>query len=373
MLVENEFEAAAIAIMEFAKGMDDLTTLPIDTNTFGDVDCSNFQLTTTQIADFFAGYMGGFSGHDDRADIEKCWTDSPAFEKNICTIVHDFGTKDKQKLLEAAQLLHSMFPDIIGGLSSCPANDQADIKVVTDWANYWIGQGTMGIYGHGYRNFIAHQQEIHDDWQKLSDEYDSGDWYNTAVTFSQIMRILLPVSTEFELADQLPCPKGFDLTTITVADCIAGFTHAFTGHDDKAIAEQCWHDTPEFRADMCDVYANIITKDNQKVLAAIQKFVGDLPETHDFMASCLGQGTFDADYDVLTTWYKYWHEQGMMRVYSSAYRNIVPLMKSGELKTHMDAMKASFSSGDYYGAADGFGTVLLIALPMPPSEQLFLQ
>ena len=42
MLVENEFEAAAIAIMEFAKGMDDLTTLPIDTNTFGDVDCSNF-------------------------------------------------------------------------------------------------------------------------------------------------------------------------------------------------------------------------------------------------------------------------------------------------------------------------------------------
>ena len=103
------------------------------------------------------------------------------------------------------------------------------------------------------------------------------------------MRILLPVPTaELEVADQLPCPKGFELTTLEVADFIAGFVYAFTGHDDKAIAEQCWHDTQAFRDDMCDVYANIITKDNQKVLAAIQKFILDLPETHSYMESCLG-------------------------------------------------------------------------------------
>ena len=63
----------------------------------------------------------------------------------------------------------------------------------------------------------------------------------------------------------------------------------------------------------------------------------------------------------------------MMRVYSNAYRNIVPLMKSGELKTHMDALKAAFNSGDFYGASNEFGTVLLIALPMPAAEELFLQ
>ena len=62
-----------------------------------------------------------------------------------------------------------------------------------------------------------------------------------------------------------------------MADFIAGFAAGYTGHDDKAILEGCYKDTKEFRADICDIYANIITKDNRKVLAALQKFNSDLP------------------------------------------------------------------------------------------------
>ena len=73
-----------------------------------------------------------------------------------------------------------------------------------------------------------------------------------------------------------------------MADFIAGFASAYTGHDDKAILEGCYKDTPEFRADVCDIYANIITKDNRKVLAALQKFNGELPLIRHFMEPCEG-------------------------------------------------------------------------------------
>ena len=53
-----------------------------------------------------------------------------------------------------------------------------------------------------------------------------------------------------------------------------GYSNA---HNDKADMEACFKSTPEFRNDMCDVYNGMLTKDNQKVLAAIQSFMADLP------------------------------------------------------------------------------------------------
>ena len=80
-------------------------------------------MTTTQIGDFVAGFVGGFTGHDHHIDFEQCWTDTPDFEQAICTVTHDFGSRDKQKLLEASQLLMQHIHDWMGGLSSCPAAD----------------------------------------------------------------------------------------------------------------------------------------------------------------------------------------------------------------------------------------------------------
>ena len=92
--------------------------------------------------------------------------------------------------------------------------------------------------------------------------------------------------------------------------------YGFTNHNDKADMEKCFKDTPEFEADMCDVYANLITKDNQKVLIAIQNLVADLPEFHTYMQGCAGFGTVLADWNVVATWFKYWKAQGMMKVYA---------------------------------------------------------
>jgi len=89
---------------------------------------------------------------------------------------------------------------------------------------------------------------------------------------------------------------------------------------------------------MCDIYANIITKDNQKVLAAVQKFLGDIPEFHTWMVEgCSNVGTVDADWAVVAEWFKFWKDQGMMKVYSTMYHNLVPHM--ADVKTHMSYLK----------------------------------
>lgn len=152
-------------------------------------------------------------------------------------------------------------------------------------------------------------------------------------------KILLPVPAELE-DDPLPCPKGFDLTTLEVADFVAGFMFGFTGHDDKADMEQCFKDTPEFRTDMCNVYANLVTKDNQKVLEAIQKFMSDLPKFQSYMAGCSGKGTVSADFAVLSNWFKGWKAQGEMKIYSIAYHNLLEHMS--EIKADISTMEVQF-------------------------------
>ena len=106
------------------------------------------------------------------------------------------------------------------------------------------------------------------------------------------------------------------MDTAIVADTVAGFMYAFTQHDDKAEMEACFKDSPQFEADICDAYANILTKDNRKVLEALQNLIQkDLPLFQQYMAGCTGQGTVMADFNVVAAWYKFWMSQGTMRVY----------------------------------------------------------
>ena len=57
--------------------------LPLETaeevGMVGDKDCGDFTLNTTIIADYLAGFMHGFTGHDDKAEMEACFADDDAF------------------------------------------------------------------------------------------------------------------------------------------------------------------------------------------------------------------------------------------------------------------------------------------------------
>ena len=84
-------EAAALAKL----------ALPVPTyEKLGDHNCGDFSLTTTIIADYLAGFFNGFTGNDDKADMEACFADNDSFETDVCEFVADFRTKDNRKVME---------------------------------------------------------------------------------------------------------------------------------------------------------------------------------------------------------------------------------------------------------------------------------
>lgn len=62
------------------------------------------------IADLTAGFIMGFTGHDDKTTLEGCFQDTTAFEQDICTFVADFRTKNNQKVIEGAKLVLQDLP-----------------------------------------------------------------------------------------------------------------------------------------------------------------------------------------------------------------------------------------------------------------------
>ena len=53
----------------------------------------------------------------------------------------------------------------------------------------------------------------------------------------------------------------------------------------------------------------------------------------------------------------------MMKIYQTAYHNIIPHMQKHELKPIKDRMMDDFDKGDFYGSAYEFATIILMALP----------
>ena len=90
------------------------------------------------------------------------------------------------------------------------------------------------------------------------------------------------------IASTYAAEEGFEcgLSTSTIAYLISGFMKSFTGWTDFNYLQTCFKDTPQFEKDMCDAANAFATKDNQQVLAGLQKVMADLPQFNTYMAAC---------------------------------------------------------------------------------------
>ena len=335
--------------------------LPVPTaeefSMLGDTDCGDFKVNTTIIADYLAGFMNGFTGNDDKSAMEACFMDNQSFETDVCEFVADFRTKDNRKVMEGLEKVLGDLPELNHFLDSCPAQVQSDKKVVSDWYAYWRGQGEMKVYQTAYKNLVGNFDQIKTIANGIADKYDAHDYYGAAADASTIAKIALPVPSG-ELGD-VKC-ADFELSTIIIADYIAGFMHGFTGNDNKAAMEACFQDNDGFETDVCEVVADFRTKDNRKVLEGIQKVLGDLPELNSFVSSCPAQ--VQTDVGVLKNWFNYWKAQGEMKVYQTAYKNVIG--NFDQIKTVSKDISTKYDAKDYYGAADDAATIAKIALPV---------
>ena len=145
--------------------------------------------------------MAGFTGNNNKADMEACFADSPQFETDVCEFVADFRTKENQKVLEGIQKLLGDLPLINSFMSTCPANVKADHDVVANWFKYWKSQGEMKVYSTAYRNVVSNMSDIKTISKDIETKYDAQDYYNTAVDVSSIAKIALPVMTLGDVED----------------------------------------------------------------------------------------------------------------------------------------------------------------------------
>jgi len=83
---------------------------PVQSGLDASVNCGDFSLDTVEVADFLAGFVNGFTGHDDQAYLETCFKDTDSFEQAICTAVTDIETKDNRKVIEGVQVLMTQIP-----------------------------------------------------------------------------------------------------------------------------------------------------------------------------------------------------------------------------------------------------------------------
>ena len=330
------------------------------------VNCGTFSLNSTEIADFAAGFVAGFTGDDYQTYFESCLQDTADFETQMCNAVNDFATKNNQKMVEGVHIVLTQIPVLAGFLNACP-NASADVQTVENWGSYWMSQGSLKVYSTAYRNLVGNISTVTADVSLLTDDFDAGNFYGTAMEAAALAKLALPVPSaeDLEMVGDKDC-GDFTINTTVLADYLAGFFNGFTGNDDKAAMETCFHDNDSFETDVCDFVADFRTKENQKVLEGLQKVLGDLPELDSFMSSC--PANVQADKAVISDWFKYWKQQGSLKVYQTLYKNIVGNMPT--IKQYADDIKTKYDAKDYYGVAVDASSIAKIGLPVNGAENL---
>jgi hypothetical protein len=264
--LENDWDAGNY--FDAGKDLADIATLaigPIQSELTADpVSCGDFTLNTVEVADFLAGFVHGFSGHDHKAEFETCFHDTPEFEEDICSIYSAIKTKDNEQIINAVHTILGDMPKIKSYLSAC-TDATADVQVVGDWYRYWKDQGTMKVYQTAYGNVIHNMDTIKADASTMEADYDKQDYYGTADMAASVAKIALPVEASFGYGASADC-GDFTLNTVEVADFLSGFVHGFSGNDHKAEMETCFKDTDAFELDVCSIVKAIITKDNDQIM-----------------------------------------------------------------------------------------------------------
>lgn len=99
----------------------------------------------------------------------------------------------------------------------------------------------------------------------------------------------------------------------------AGFIYGLTGDNWETYFETCLQDTPEFEATVCTAVEDLATKNNQLMIEGLGIIISQMPILNGFFQGCPDASV---DINITANWYKYWANQGTLKTYSTAYRNI---------------------------------------------------
>ena len=204
---------------------------------------TNVDITAMAIPDFIAGFMFEMTGNNDLEEIEKCYQGGTLMASEIELGIADIKKGGVDNDIQAGLQFGLAALQIPQALKTCENMDE-DIAAIESWAS--IFKSPTELASKVATHYALHHKQIQSDIQTLETDWDSQKYFDAGKELADIAILAIgPIQTGNELeTDQLPCPNGFKLTTIMIADLMAGFTFGFTGKNDKADMEKCFHDTP---------------------------------------------------------------------------------------------------------------------------------
>ena len=147
------------------------------------------------------------------------------------------------------------------------------------------------------------------------------------------------------LATSVDCGT-FSLNSKEIADFAAGFVAGFTGDDYQTYFESCIQDTQDFETTICTAVNDFMTKNNQQMVEGVHLILQQMPEISIMLGNC---PTAAADISTVEYWGSYWLNQGTLKVYSTAYKNLVANIST--VTADVKILEADYDAKNYYGTA----------------------
>ena len=153
---------------------------------------------------------------------------------------------------------------------------------------------------------------------------------------------------------------SFKLSTVEIADFAAGFVSGFSGNNDKADFESCYHESATFDTDICTLVTDFESKDTKEIIAGVKLIMKDATKLVGDLSGC--PANVQTDIKTVGDWATYWEGKPEIRVIAAARKNVKAHMD--EIKTDAAQITTDYASKDYYDAAKMAASIAKLALPV---------
>jgi len=144
------------------------------------------------VPDYTAGLIFGFTGHDHKAELEGCMTDSEVIAADAQKALQDILAGDFIKSMNAIGDLIWMLPDAVSSCGELTAL-MADIDVMLGWAEQL--EDPVKAMKIASKNWFFHGVAIKKDIHEEQAAWAAGDYFTAGQETAEVALGLLPLNS----------------------------------------------------------------------------------------------------------------------------------------------------------------------------------
>ena len=145
-----------------------------------------YKMTADQLDQFTAGYVFGFTGHNDLDQIKTCLKNPDQLETDLSQALTDLHGGTIGDLLHGVEEMGHVMWELPSDLSGCSGGTiKDDMSEIHKWALQFINPVTL--MAALTKNLMANFGEIMTTMGEFQDDYTKGNFYNAGKDISTVM------------------------------------------------------------------------------------------------------------------------------------------------------------------------------------------